>query len=131
MTLRYQELRRLHYEGELDSGTIYRCVVPIENTSEGTINLTIDRLAQSEDLFVQGEVILSITQCLLGLPGAKLSDVHEVWSIPPAIAQCRKFIKKHGTSIKNFDSTSSQERRFPFVPNKWVVCLRQGTLLKL
>lgn len=92
---------------EVAAGTIDKGVVPIENTIEGAINLTVDRLAQSPDLYVQGEIVLSITQCLLGIQGTKLGDIREVWSIPPAIAQCRNFIKEHGTSIRNFDSTAS------------------------
>jgi prephenate dehydratase len=92
---------------ELEAGTIDKGVVPIENTIEGSINLTVDRLAQSADLYVQGEIILSVTQCLLGLQGTRLSDVREVWSIPPAIAQCRSFIKEIGATVKHFDSTAS------------------------
>jgi prephenate dehydratase len=92
---------------EFDSGTIDKGVVPIENTIEGSIHLTVDRLAQSPDLFVQGEVILSVTQCLLGLEGTMLDGIREVWSIPPAIAQCRRFIKKIGATVIHFDSTAA------------------------
>ncbi|UOF90062.1 prephenate dehydratase [Fodinisporobacter ferrooxydans] len=91
----------------LDSGMIDKGVVQIENTIDGSINLTLDRITQSADLFVQGEITLSITQCLLGIPGAKISDIREVWSIPPAIAQCRSFIKKIGATVKHFESTAS------------------------
>lgn len=92
---------------ELEAGAIDKGVVPIENTIEGSINLTVDRLAQSDELFVQGEIILSVSQCLLGIHGTRLNDVREVWSIAPAIAQCRNLIKKIGATVKNFDSTAS------------------------
>lgn len=92
---------------ELQSGTIDKAVVPIENTVEGSINVTVDSLAESPDLFVQGEIILAISQHLLGVEHANLAEIQEVWSIPPAIAQCKKFIRKLRASVKNFDSTVS------------------------
>lgn len=92
---------------EVQLGSIDTAVVPIENTIEGPINITLDCLSESADLFVQGEVILSVTQHLLGLAETELAAVKEVWSIPPAIAQCRKFIRSLGASIKHFDSTAA------------------------
>ncbi|MHB8126467.1 MAG: prephenate dehydratase [Desulfitobacteriaceae bacterium] len=92
---------------EVQSGTIDKAVVPIENTFEGSINLSVDSLAESPDLFVQGEIIMAISQHLLGVEQANLAEIKEVWSIPPAFAQCKKFIRKLRANVKNFDSTVS------------------------
>lgn len=92
---------------EVQSGTIDKAVVPIENTFEGSITMAVDSLAASPDLFVQAEIIMAISQHLLGLEQAELTDIKEVWSIPPAFAQCRKFIREHHFNTRNFDSTVS------------------------
>ena len=92
---------------EVESGTIDKGVVPIENTLEGAINVTVDSLGENPNLFVQGAVILRVSQHLLGLDDTHLDEIREVWSIPPAIAQCRKFIRTHKVHVKNYDSTAA------------------------
>ncbi|MDD2233831.1 MAG: prephenate dehydratase [Desulfitobacteriaceae bacterium] len=92
---------------EVQSGTIDKAVVPIENTFEGSITMSVDSLAASPDLFVQGEIIMAISQHLLGLEQANFAGIKEVWSVPPALAQCRQFIRRNNLVTKNFDSTVS------------------------
>lgn len=92
---------------EVKSGNLDQGVVPIENSIEGSINTTVDSLAESKNLFVQGEIVLNVSQHLLVNKGTKLEDIREVWSIPPAIAQCRNFIQNLKAHVKNFDSTAA------------------------
>ena len=56
--------------GDVDLGFI-----AIENSIEGTVNLSQDELAFSHDLLIQREVVLDIEHCLLALPGTSLADV--------------------------------------------------------
>jgi prephenate dehydratase len=74
--------------GEVDFG-----FVAIENSIEGTVNLTQDELAFSHDLFIQREVVLDIEHCLLAKPGTTLADVKTVLSIPVATAQCHAYVR--------------------------------------
>lgn len=92
---------------EIEAGSIAKGVVPIENTVEGAINITIDSLAENPNLFMQGAVIISVAQHLLALEGARLDEIREIWSIPPAVAQCRKFIRSQKVEIKDFNSTAA------------------------
>ena len=39
----------------VDDGQIDRCIVPIENSIEGSINTTLDMLAFDVDLYITGE----------------------------------------------------------------------------
>jgi prephenate dehydratase len=89
------------WEGKADKG-----IVPIENSIEGTINITADGLL-TYDLFVEAELIFPVSLHLLTLKGASLEDVREVWSIVPALAQCRDFIREAKVKSKQFDSTSA------------------------
>ena len=50
-------------DGEVDLG-----FVAIENSIEGTVNLTLDALAFDHDLLIQREVVLDVSSCLLGPP---------------------------------------------------------------
>ncbi|MBH0155337.1 prephenate dehydratase [Fictibacillus sp. 5RED26] len=88
-------------EGIADKG-----IVPIENSIEGTINITADGLLR-HDLFVEAEIIFPVSLHLLSLKGAQLEEIREVWSIVPALAQCRDFIREAKVKSKHYDSTSA------------------------
>jgi prephenate dehydratase len=92
---------------EVAQGAVDRAIVPIENTIEGSIHLTIDALTDCADLFVEGELILPVAQHLLALPGTRLTDIREVWSIAPAIAQCRRFLRRLDVTTREFPSTAA------------------------
>ncbi|WP_257350683.1 prephenate dehydratase [Pseudalkalibacillus decolorationis] len=81
-------------------------IVPIENSIEGTINMTVDGLLMN-DLFIEGEVILPVALHLLSVKGANINQIQEVWSIAPALAQCRDYIRELGASSRHFNSTAS------------------------
>ena len=76
--------------GEVDLG-----FVPIENSTEGMVNFTLDALAFDHDLVIIREVVLDIHMCLAARPGTALRDVVEVLSIPVATAQCHRFLREH------------------------------------
>jgi len=66
-------------------------LVPVENSIEGTVNITLDMLANEVNLFIQGELVLDIRHCLLTLKGNK-EKIRFVYSHPQALAQCRRFL---------------------------------------
>jgi prephenate dehydratase len=73
-------------------GTVDVGFVAIENSIEGTVNLTQDGLIFNHDLLIQREVVIDVEQCLLGRPGTRLADIKVVLSIPIATAQCMRFL---------------------------------------
>lgn len=81
-------------------------LVPIENSIEGTINMTADGLLMDE-FFIEEEVILPVSLHLLTMKGVEPDQVEEVWSIPPALAQCRNYIRELRATSKHFNSTAS------------------------
>ncbi|MCR2821612.1 prephenate dehydratase [Lederbergia panacisoli] len=87
-------------EGEADKG-----IVPIENAIEGTITMTTDGLI-NHDVWIEGEAILPVKLHLLTVRGANLGDIKEIWSIPPALAQCRMFTKEMKAETQHYSSTS-------------------------
>ncbi len=75
--------------GDVDLG-----FVAIENSIEGTVLMVLDGLVFEHELLIQREVVMNISQNLLGPPGMDLADVRRVVSFPDAMAQCRSFFTK-------------------------------------
>ena len=75
-------------------GTVRYGVLPIENSSTGGITEVYD-LVRRYGANIVGEKIVKVEHCLLGLPGASLDDITEVYSHPQGFSQCRAFFKKH------------------------------------
>jgi chorismate mutase/prephenate dehydratase len=86
-------------------------LLPIENTTAGSINETYDLLADGR-LHITGEVVSSIEHCLLALPGTKLEDLRIVISHPQALAQCQAFFAQHPhlTPRPELDTAGSARR---------------------
>src|SRR6185503_18371798 len=72
------------------SGVADLALLPIENTTAGSINETYDLLAAGA-LHITGEEIAAIEHCLLALPGVGLDELRIVMSHPQALAQCHDF----------------------------------------
>ena len=73
--------------GEVDLG-----LVPLENSIEGTVAVTLDTLAFDTDLRIQREVDLPISLHLCARPGTRLADVRTVVSHPNPLGQCRAWL---------------------------------------
>jgi len=67
-------------------------MVPIENSTEGVVNRTLDVLAESE-VKICGEVLVRISHDLLSRNG-RLEDIEKIYSHPQALEQCRKRLRK-------------------------------------
>ncbi len=78
--------------GAAASGQADAAFVPLENSIEGSISATLDRLVFGEELLVQREVVLDVHLHLAAPAGARLGALERVYSYPPALAQCRDFL---------------------------------------
>ncbi len=76
------------------SGAADLALLPIENTTAGSINETYDLLAEGR-LEITGEEISAIEHCLLALPGATLEQIRAALSHPQALRQCEGFFRDH------------------------------------
>jgi len=70
-------------------------VLPTENSYNGEVGQVTD-LMFSGELYVNNMTELSVTQDLLAVKGAKLSDIREVVSHSQALGQCAEYIKEKG-----------------------------------
>ncbi len=76
----------------VEEGDIKFGVVPIENSTEGVVTHTMDRLMESP-LQICGEVQMPIHHCLLGLHRGIVPE--QIYSHPQATAQCRAWLNRH------------------------------------
>ena len=70
-------------------------ILPIENSLTGSIHENYDLLLQYPDVCISGEIKIRIQHSLIGLAGAKLSDIKTVFSHPQGLAQCGVFLASH------------------------------------
>ena len=81
-------------------------MVPIENSIEGAVTVTLDTLAFDTDLLIQREIVLPVSLNLLAKPGVKKSALTTVISIPLAAAQCRRWLAKNLPDVE-FEAANS------------------------
>ncbi len=67
----------------------------IENSIEGTVNVTLDTLIFELDLLIQREVVMDVQLHLLAHPSTTIEQVKRVISFPVATAQCRRYLSQH------------------------------------
>jgi chorismate mutase/prephenate dehydratase len=80
-------------------------VVPIENSTEGVINHTLDTFLAS-NLKICSEVYLPITHNLLS-QASSLSGIERVYSIPTATAQCRNWLRANLPNVEILDVSTT------------------------
>ena len=78
---------------EVERGRMDYGVVPIENSTEGVVNLTLDLFIDSS-LKICAEVLLQVSHHLLSRSG-KIEDIKRIYSHPQAIAQCSNWLSKN------------------------------------
>ena len=92
-----------------DDGSIDLGFVGIENSIEGTVNVTIDALAFEHDLLIQREVELGIQLNLLAPPGMAMADITRVLTFPVAAGQCRTWLATNLSTAEVVAANSNAE----------------------
>jgi len=92
---------------EVEAGHADFGVVPIENSTEGSVNHTLDRFLSSP-LKICGEVELRINQCLMGRM-ASLHQVKRITSHPQSLAQCRQWLNENLGETERLAASSNAE----------------------
>ncbi|MFL6074267.1 MAG: prephenate dehydratase [Mycobacteriales bacterium] len=70
-------------------------LVPLENSVEGSVAVTLDALAAGEPLLITREVLLPVTFCLAANAEVALAEVRTVGAFPVTEAQCRGWLRTH------------------------------------
>ena len=90
--------------GEADEG-----LVPIENSIEGSVNITLDILTFESEVKIIGEVTIPVKHSLIGKKKIKLGKIRRIISHPHATAQCRKFLAANLKGVEIIAANSTAE----------------------
>ena len=77
----------------VENGQADYAILPIENTTAGSINAVYDLLLATK-LSIVGEEVFPVQHCLLGIEKAPLSTIRRIYSHYQALAQCSDFLSR-------------------------------------
>lgn len=86
-------------------------ILPIENTTAGSINQTYDILGEGK-LHIVGEEAIRIIHCLLAIEEVPLDRIKRIISHPQALAQCSHFLSKlHRCKVESYLDTAMSAKK--------------------
>ncbi|MDP1539804.1 MAG: prephenate dehydratase [Moraxellaceae bacterium] len=93
---------------EVEAGSVNYGVVPVENSSEGMVNHTLDSFLDS-NLRIIGEVELRIHHHLLVAEGTREDSISRIYSHQQSLAQCRKWLDANFPKAERVAVSSNAE----------------------
>ena len=93
---------------EVEAGAVNYGVVPVENSTEGVVNHTLDSFLDSE-LRVNGEVELRIHHHFLLPEGRRKQEIKKIYSHQQSLAQCRKWLDRNWPNVEHIAVSSNAE----------------------
>lgn len=93
---------------EVEAGSVQYGVVPVENSTEGVVNHTLDNFMGS-NLHICGEVELRIHQHMLVSDVTKTDSISRIYSHSQSLAQCRKWLDAHYPNAERIAVSSNAD----------------------
>lgn len=91
-----------------EHGEVDIAVVPIENSIQGGVTMTLDSLWQSESLQIQQAIVLPIAHALI-TRAEKLGDIKTVYSHPQGLAQCQQWLDQYLPTVQQIATDSTTD----------------------
>ncbi|GEN70073.1 prephenate dehydratase [Chryseobacterium lathyri] len=93
----------------VNSGQADKAVVPLENSIEGTVSMTLDYLYKTPSIKIEAEGVMPIAHHLMIHPENNLEEIEKIYSHPQALAQSFHFLDTHHKDIvrQDFSSTAA------------------------
>jgi chorismate mutase/prephenate dehydratase len=114
---------------EVERGRAHYGVVPIENSTEGMVNHTLDLFVES-DLKICSEILMPISHTLMSKSG-NLEKVKTVYSHPQALGQCRVWLEANLPGVKIVESASTSRAAEQAASNPSVAAIAPELAAKL
>tara|TARA_A100001391_G_scaffold188980_1_gene160043 strand:+ start:563 stop:2296 length:1734 start_codon:yes stop_codon:yes gene_type:complete len=92
----------------VENGSSNFGLVPVENSTEGSITETLDCLSKSP-LGICGEVLLRIQHVLMAQEPVSVQKIHKIVSHQQSLGQCRNWLDKHYPGIERVAAPSNGE----------------------
>lgn len=122
----FKEVTKTVESGHADFG-----LLPIENTSSGSINEVYD-LLQHTTLYIVGEITLPIEHCILASSEIHLEDITTLYSHPQPHQQCSEFLSRlKGVTLESCASTADAMQKVKEMDRKDVAAIGNASSGKL
>ena len=94
----------------VQEGVVQAALVPIENSLEGSVDVTLDTLAtDADEVAIVGESVSEIRNCLIAAGPLELAAIETVYSHPQANAQCARFLRTELSHAKVIATSSTAD----------------------
>ena len=114
---------------QVRTGSVNFGIVPVENSSEGVVNATLNCLAD-EEIKICGETYLPIHHQLASAKKFKLSDAEIVASHPQALGQCSKWLDANLPNARREATSSTADAAKFSKENKKTLCIVSSRAVK-
>jgi prephenate dehydratase len=106
----------------VESGAVDLGMVPVENAVAGSVTRSYELLME-HDLRIHAEFILRVRHMLMAAPGTTLDEVERVRSHPQALAQCQRYLERHGMTPEPAFDTAGAARDLAAEPEPGVAAV--------
>jgi prephenate dehydratase len=94
----------------LRAGDVEWAIVPIENSLEGSISVTLDLLAdEAGDVRIVGETLLTVRHSLIAARAVGLNEIDTVLTHPQVPGQCARFLREELSHARVLPASSTAE----------------------
>lgn len=96
----------------VEKSDVDKAVVPLENSIEGTVSMTLDYLYKTPGIKIQAEAVMPIAHHLMIHPDSDPQRIDKIYSHPQALAQSFHYLDEHFKEIpkQDFSSTAAAAR---------------------
>ncbi|MDR4890827.1 MULTISPECIES: prephenate dehydratase [unclassified Chryseobacterium] len=91
----------------VENGEAVKAVVPLENSIEGTVSMTLDYLYKTPSIKIEAEAVMPIAHHLMIHPENAIENIERIYSHPQALAQSFHFLDTHYKEIPKQDFSST------------------------
>jgi prephenate dehydratase len=91
-----------------EHGDVDIAVVPVENSIQGGVTMTLDSLWQSESLQIQQAIVLPIAHALI-TRAESLKEIKVVYSHPQGLAQCQQWLDLNLPTVQQIATDSTTD----------------------
>lgn len=91
----------------VENGEVDKAVVPLENSIEGTVSMTLDYLYKTPSIKIEAEAIMPIAHHLMIHPDHLVEETEKIYSHPQALAQSFHFLDTHYKTVQRQDFSST------------------------
>ncbi|KMQ67484.1 prephenate dehydratase [Chryseobacterium sp. FH2] len=93
----------------VENGEVDKAVVPLENSIEGTVSMTLDYLYKTQNIKIEAEAVMPIAHHLMIHPENDAENIEKIYSHPQALAQSFHFLDSHYKNVQRqeFSSTAA------------------------